>query len=354
MQPVPVQNLPSSATEYARDQRTEIGAAVSALERIWRRMGDDFDASWAAIGPQLLQVLDLAQSRVTSGALAYMPEVMAQVGLDVPPSDYDVEPNALVGSAGDGRSTEGLLYHGVIEAKTAVAAGATTAQALATAGQFLTMAAGTVLSDTGRTAEKMAGHARRVGLYTRMLAPPSCGRCVILAGTETSARTAFKRHPGCDCRNIPSSEATADDVTVGVEDYLDSLDDAQLAKALGSKANAEAYKLGADPIQIVNSYRSGVRPAQQFGQRIKYTLEGTTRRGLAYRAMSAAGVRGGSALRVVGDRSVTVRNIRLMPETILARAQSREEALQMLRDYGWIRPAQPGFIIRDGAFVRVR
>jgi len=177
---------------------------------------------------------------------------------------------------------------------------------------------------------------------------------VILAGSQTSARTAFKRHPGCDCRNIPTSEATADDVTVGVEGYLSELDDAQLAKALGSKANAEAFKLGADPIQLVNSYRSGVRPAQQFGQRIKYTLEGTTKRGLAFRAMSAAGVTGGTARRKAGDRYLSARNVRLMPETILARAKSREEALQMLRDYGWIRPAQPGFIIRDGVFMRVR
>lgn len=350
---MPVQNLPSSAAEYARAQRAEIGAAVSALRRLWRRMGDDFDASWVQVGPQLLEVLDLAQTRVTSGALAYMPEVMAQVGLAVPPSDYDVEPGALAGSVGDGRTTEGLLYHGVVEAKTAVAAGATPAQALATAGQFLTVAAGTVLSDTGRTAEKMAGHSRRVAWYVRMLTPPSCGRCVILAGTETTARTAFKRHPGCDCRNIPSSEAIADDMTIGVDAYLSELDDKQLAKTLGSEANAEAYRLGADPQQIINAYRQKATAAQKFNGRIQYTFEGTTKRGLAYRAMSAAGRTGGVVKRS-GARYGSARNVRLMPETILSRAKSREEALQMLRDYGWIRPAQPGFNLVNGAFVRVR
>jgi hypothetical protein len=188
----------------------------------------------------------------------------------------------------------------------------------------------------------------------RMLNPPSCGRCVILAGTETSSRTAFKRHPGCDCRNIPAAEATRDDVRVGVESYLGELNDADLAKALGSRANARAFKDGADPIQLVNSYRSGVQTAQRYDGTIKYTLEGTTRRGLAYRAMSAAGVTGGSARRRVGDRYLAARNVRLMPETIYARAKSRDEALQMLRDYGWIRPAQPGFIVRGGQFVRTR
>jgi hypothetical protein len=299
-------------------------------------------------------VLDLAQERVAQGALSYMPAVMAQAGLRVPDPAYEVEPNALVGAAGDGRPTESLLYGGVTRAKERVAAGATIAEALAAGGELVSLAAGTVLSDTGRTAEKMAGHSLLVSGYVRMLNPPSCGRCIILAGTETSSRTAFKRHPGCDCRNIPAAEATRDDVRVGVEGYLGELNDADLAKALGSRANARAFKDGADPIQLVNSYRSGVRAAQQYDGAIKYTLEGTTRRGLAYRAMEAAGVTGGSARRRVGDRYLAARNVRLMPETIYARAKSRDEALQMLRDYGWIRPAQPGYIVRDGAFIRVR
>src|SRR5690606_6891364 len=145
-----------------------------------------------------------------------------------------------------------------------------------------------------------------------------------------------------------------DDVRVGVESYLGELNDADLAKALGSRANARAFKDGADPIQLVNSYRSGVQTAQRYDGTIKYTLEGTTRRGLAYRAMSAAGVTGGSARRRVGDRYLAARNVRLMPEPIYARAKSRDEALQMLRDYGWIRPAQPGFTVRGGQFARTR
>lgn len=350
-----LQSLPRSAEAYAAVQRLEIGSAVESLRRLWLRMGDDFDGSWLAVAPQLLRVLDAAQERVAAGALAYMPAVLAETGQNLADPAYAVEPADLAGTAGDGRPTEDLLYGGVIHAKEAVALGATVAQALSTAGQFITLAGGTALSDTGRTAEKMAGHARQVTGYVRMLTPPSCGRCVILAGSWTSSQTAFDRHPGCDCRNIPLAEDVADDVTTGVEGYLNSLDDRDLAKALGSKANARAFKDGADPIQIVNSYRSGVRPAQIFDERIKYTLEGTTKRGLAYRAMSAAGVTGGTARRQVGDRYFSARNVRLMPETIYARAgDDREKALQMLRDYGWIRPAQPGFIIRDGVAIRVR
>lgn len=348
-----LQSLPQSAELYAVAQHREIMAAVSALRRAWRRMGDDFDASWLAVAPQMLQVLDTAQERVAAGALVYMPSVLTETGQRLHDPAYAVEASSLVGSAGDGRPTEDLLYGGVIHAKEAVALGASVSQALTTAGQFITLAGGTALSDTGRTAEKMAGHSRRVTGYVRMLSPPSCGRCVILAGSWTSAQRAFRRHPGCDCRNIPLAEDAANDVTTGVEGYLNSLDDRALAKALGSKANAQAFKDGADPIQIVNAYRSGVRPAQMYDGRIKYTLEGTTRRGLAYRAMNAAGVSGGFARRQVGDRYFSARNVRLMPETIYARARNRDEALQMLRDYGWIRPAQPGFIIRDSIATRI-
>ncbi len=351
---MPLQSLPSSASEYSRTQRKEITAALSALRRLWRRMGTDFDPSWFTLGPRMLEVLDMAQERVAAGSLAYLPAVLAETDQPVRVPDYQIDPAALVGVAGDGRPTEGLLYAAVVNAKERVASGMTPASALRHASQFMTMAAGTALSDTGRTAEKMAGHARQVTGYVRMLTPPSCGRCVILAGSWTSARKAFHRHPGCDCRNIPMAEDAANDVTTGVEGYLNSLDDRDLAKALGSKANAQAFKDGADPIQIVNAYRSGVRPAQIFDERIKYTLEGTTRRGLAYRAMRAAGVAGGDARRKVGDRYMSARNVRLMPETIYSRARNREEALQMLRDYGWIRPAQPGFIIRDGIATRVR
>jgi hypothetical protein len=314
------QNLPRSASEYARTERAEIGAALSALRRIWRRMGADFDTSWLRIESSVLEVLDTAQERLTVAAFEYVPAVLDDLGMSGRAPEYEMAPDALVGTAGDGRPTDTLAYGAVAHAKTAVAAGAPVAVALAQGGQFLTLAAGTALSDTGRSAEKVAGHSRRVAWYVRMLNPPSCGRCVILAGQQTTARQAFLRHPGCDCRNIPATESIAKDLTVNPAEYLDSLDDDALARALGSKANAQAYRDGADSIQLVNAYRRKgyVRTAQDG---VKTTVEGSTRRSLAGARMQAAGVRGP----------------RLMPETIYARAANRDEAIRMLRDYGWIR-----------------
>lgn len=329
-----LQTLPSSATDYAREQRAEIGAATSALRRLWRRMGDDFDRSWRAVGASMLEVLDTAQERVAVGAVAYVPKVLAETGQPVRVPLYAVEPAQLVGTAGDGRPTESLLYGAVTRAKQAVATGAPVTAALAQGGQFLTLAAGTVLSDTGRTAEKMAGYARGVTYYVRMLNPPSCGRCVILAGRGTRVQEAFDRHPGCDCRNIPATENLAGSMLTDPRAYLDDLDDDGLARTLGSRANAQAYRDSADMNQLVNAYRrtGSVRKAQEYDRSVKYTTEGTSKRGVAYRAMSA--------MKANQKRDARGRNIvvtrRLMPETVYSIAKDRDDAIRLLRLYGWI------------------
>lgn len=322
-----LQSLPRSAELYAAAQRAESGAAISAVLRLWRRMTGDFDASWAEVGPLILATMDLAQERITTGALDYIPTVIEDTGQRLYAPAYDVAPSALVGTAGSGVPTEVLAYSAVVHAKTAVGTGATEAQALATAATYLSTATGTLLSDTGRTAEKMAGNARRVTWYVRMLTPPSCGRCVILAGKETTARTAFLRHERCDCKNVPQVESIDTDLAVNATEYLESLDDVGLAKALGSKANAQAYKDGADLNQLINAYRrkGAVSTAQQYGRTVKYTTEGTTRRGLAYRAMS----------QMRGDRS-GARPLRLMPESLYQIAKDPADARRLLRLYGWI------------------
>ncbi len=346
-----LQTLPRSAEVYGREQRREIGAAVAAIARLWHRMGPEFDASYAQIEGQVLAVLDTAQERVATGALAYIPAVLAETGQRVRPPQYEVAPDFMVGTAGDGMATEGLAYGAVTRSKQAVASGYEPAQALAIGGRWLTTATGTLLSDTGRTAEKVAGRSRGVTTWVRMLEPPSCGRCIVLAGKESRRGQAFLRHPRCDCRNIPVTESIAGDFLVDSREYLESLDEEGLRKALGSKANARAYLDGADQNQIVNAYRrSGdVRPAQVYGRQIKYTTEGTTRRGWAnYQMRQMAGAserveRAGTAVRITRDgreaRSITRRRQqapRLMPESIYQIATDREDAIRLLRLYGWI------------------
>ena len=347
------QSLPSSAEAYARDQRAEIGAAVSAVQRQWRRMGEDFDASYLTIEPALLEITDKAQARVLAGAQEYIPAVLEETGQRRAVSArFTVNAESLVGVAGDGLPTDSLLYGSVIHAKQRVAAGASTREALASSSQWLSTAVGTLLSDTGRSSEKLATMARPVTGYVRMLNPPSCGRCVVLAGKRSSSSVPFRRHPGCDCRSIPAAESLADDLTIDSRAYFDSLDEAGQARLMGSKANAAAVRdHDADINQIVNAYRKGggVRPAQVYGRDITYTTEGTTRRGLAYTRMrqmrgnTDAQVQAGFATRITRtgpeQRAVMAtrsRAPRLMPESIAQIATNKADQERLLRLYGWV------------------
>lgn len=341
------QNVPGVATRYAADLRSESGAAVSAALRQWRRIRGDLDRDFLRTAPQLIAIANASQLEVSRLAQAYIPEVLAATGqsrADRP--SWDISERAFVGTAGDGRPTESLIYGALTHTKDAIGSGATYAEALDKGGKYLSMALGTLLSDTSRGMESFETASRPVGGWVRMLTPPSCGRCVILAGKFFTRNRGFERHPGCDCRHIPASEAIAGDMTVDTTAYLDSLDDAGLAKALGSQANATAYREhGADSRQLVNAYRapggrrgpkglSGIKTAQVYGKNVKYTLEGTTVRGDANHQMRR--VRQLSEMAKDGGRYRRVTAPRLMPESIMQIATSKAHAERLLRDHGWL------------------
>lgn len=330
-----LQQLPAAALSYSVLQRSEIQAALAATSRLWRRMGSDFDASYARFEPSLLAVLFTAQERIADGALAYVPDVL---GADAPEPLYASAGDRFVGVAGDGMPVASMAYGAVIQAKLGVAAGLEPSVALARAGQHLNLVAGTLLSDTGRAAEKVSGGAHRVKLWTRMLNPPSCGRCVVLAGKTTSHQTAFLRHPGCDCRNVPSTENTGDDARTDPHAYLSGLSESEQDRVLGSQANGKAFRDGADMNQLINAYRrkGAVRAGQINGQAIKYTREGTTRRGHAYWQMSQAGYVKEQGVFRDGSKYLRVKAPRLMPETIYSIAKDQADAKRLLKLYGWV------------------
>ena len=332
-----LQQLPEAALSYSALQRSEIGAAVAATSRLWRRMGSDFDASYAKFEPSLLAVLFTAQERIADGALAYVPDVLDEVGGPVGAPLYESTGSRFVGVAGDGLPVASMAYGAVIQAKLGVAAGLEPGVALARAGQHLTLAAGTMLSDTGRAAEKVSGGAHRVKHWTRMLNPPSCGRCVVLAGRTSSHQMPFLRHPGCDCRNVPSTEDTGDDARTDPHAYLSELSSAEQDKVLGSKANGQAFRDGADMNQLINAYRKSgaVRSGQINGQLVKYTREGTTRRGRAYWEMSQAQYVKDQGVFRDGSKYMRLKSPRLMPETIYSIAKDQADAKRLLKLYGW-------------------
>jgi hypothetical protein len=274
----------------------------------------------------MLTVTAVAQSRVSAGALAYVPDVLEDTGQSVSVDVVGAARTApLIGVAGDGRPVESLLYGAVTRTKELVGSGQAPFAALQSSGKWLSSTTGTLLSDTARSAESLrAGvSVRPVTGYVRMLQTPSCPRCVILAGKWFKRNQGFQRHPGCDCRHIPSSEAVGGDLTIDPDEYVASLSDAELDEWIG-EANAAALREGADLNQVVNAQR-GMRTAQIGGRSVLVTNEGVTRRGFAYQR-----------LRFSGDPTSSRRRPRLMPESIARVAKSRDDYLRLLRANGYL------------------
>jgi hypothetical protein len=196
--------LPQAATDfYAKQQRVGTTAA-NEVRRAWRRMGDDFDASWRRVRPVALSVIAEAQSQMTLAAADYVPRVLDEVGIrDRPEGTF--RPSSLVGMASDGRRLDTLTYSGVTEAKTAIRNGATTQQALDAGGKWLDLMTKLQVADAARQAVGvMTASRKNLGGTVRVLNPPSCQRCAILAGRFYRWSKGFDRHPRCDCVNMPA------------------------------------------------------------------------------------------------------------------------------------------------------
>lgn len=332
------QMLPAATLAQARRLRTRTNNLIKTVMQIWRKHAqDDFDTAITDSMPELLAMLDAAQYATACDAIAYTRASMQrQIGIRMPPQ-WNITATQWVGVNGNGMPTWHTLADAAIKAKQAVSEGQHTTIALQRAGVTLVVRSRTALADTYRGAAESTARAIRYDCgYVRALNPPSCGRCVLLAG-QPCGRTPFERHPQCDCIAEWTPNGIDRSMLASPGEYLDSLDDQQLASVLGSRANARAYRDGADLNQLINAYRrkGAVGVAQQYGRAVKYTTEGTTRRGSAAWRMRRAGY--AKEYLKNGGRYMKLDRPRLMPETIYQIAgNNRERALTMLRDYGWI------------------
>lgn len=324
-----LQTLPPLARSYSAAQRAEIDSALLEISAQWRRIGPQFDTGWMLVGPYIAAAVSDSQRRIVERSNDYIPAILEDTGQArfVEP-EVDANTSALVGLTGAGYPISESLSAATIRAKEAVTSGATTPQALAAAGSWLAQSSMTILADTMRSADGLSRYSRNVG-YVRMVHGGACGRCVVQAGKWFRTNAGFLRHPRCRCTHIPASEDVGGSWQTNPDEYFHSLNTEQQIKLMGGKANAQAVLDGADINQVVNAYRksSGMQFAQaspvKVRNGIKYTTEGTTRRGVA--AQQQAGLRRNGPLQM-----------RVMPESIYRTATSREDALRQLKLYGWI------------------
>jgi hypothetical protein len=255
-------------------------------------MGADFDASWARVGPRILLLTASAQLGAARSGAAYVPDTLAELGAPVDPVG-EVVPEAFSGIASDGRPLDTLLGESVIRAKVARDNGAAASDALTAAGRALDMYVHTQIADAARGAASVAIAARPTVGWVRMVNPPCCGRCAVLAGKWFRYNQGFQRHPRCDCRHVPAPEDVAGDVGTSPA----ALFSGGHVKGLTS-GQAKAITEGADPARVINASRK------------------------------ASGMTTTEAA-VKGRR-------RLTPDGIYRMATTREGALQLLREHGYL------------------
>jgi hypothetical protein len=258
--------LPQAVSDHYRAQQRLTLAALAMVRREWTRMGDDLDASWRTVGPRVATLTAAAQFGAATDGAAYVPLALKQQGHDL---DGDaVNPAAFAGMATslDGFTywpLMGLLEGAVIHARRASVG--SLRERLQVGGRMLDTLVHTQIADAGRMSASTKISATDGAGWTRLVNPPCCQRCAVLAGKFFESNQGFQRHPRCDCRHVPTVEANAD--TVGVKVDPDQIKDL-------TPAQRDALSEGADLGQVVNSHRAGTRSADLMS-----TNEGATRRG---------------------------------------------------------------------------
>ena len=282
-----MQQVPQASLDFYAHQQQIAAATVASAAKLWRRMDQrrffgllspDFNRGWAEIGPQIKEVVHVGRAASASSAVQYTPALLAETR-QVAPAVGRVNTAAFLSSAPDGRSMSALLDESVIHAKTAVKNGASATRALSMTETWLSGMLLTVMADTRRGVVG-ADIVQRPAIagYTRMLNPPSCSRCAILAGKWFRWNSGFQRHPRCDCLHVPStSKAFAQESGFFSDpyEYFNSLSKDQQEKVFG-RIESRAIRDGADIFRVENVKLRGLATAKgnlRFGTPSRVTVD---------------------------------------------------------------------------------
>lgn len=204
---------PPQATSdfYTTMQRFEL-LLLAIGRRLWRRMSPEaLDASWQQIEPQMVAFTAGGQLAAAQAATLYVPSVLAELGQPDEPA-VTVRPQAFSGVASDGRTLPGLLRGAVVTSKRAISIGKDGGDALADGQRWLDRALQSAVADAARDATAAEIVARPGVGWVRMVNPPCCSRCAVLAGRVFKWNQGFDRHPLCDCVHLPSRLVDASDL----------------------------------------------------------------------------------------------------------------------------------------------
>jgi hypothetical protein len=325
---------------YYRRQQRLARLAANQVQTLWRLLDtSDLTTSWnARVGPRIVQAVTSGQLASAAIADDYVDAVVDAEGAD-PERVGRVRPEAFAGAAADGRSLASLMYLSVITSKERIGRGAAVDDALMAGLRQALRLSSSEVTQAGRAAvgASMAGK-RTIQGYVRVVQPPACARCVILAGKEYGWNRGFQRHPHCDCVHLPTTLIARNQHRdrggfIDPNAYFNGLSRAEQDRVF-TMAGARAIREGGDMAQIVNA-RRGMYTTTAYGRTLRATREGATTRGYFYRQERARDIARGRVPANIG-RSYQLTSPRLLPEQIFELAESRDEAIAMLRRFGYL------------------
>ncbi|NEB92439.1 hypothetical protein [Streptomyces bauhiniae] len=328
----------AAALRHYRRQQRITRLTVNDVQALWRLLDtSDLSRSWeSGIGRRMAGVVGAGQLASARLADDYVDEVSEAEGADSDRAGV-VRPSAFAGLAADGRSLESLLYLSVITTKESIGRGLGVEDAMMRGLRQALTLSGSEVAQAGRGAvgASMVGQ-RTIQGYVRVVNPPACSRCIILAGVEYGWNRGFQRHPRCDCVHLPTTLIARNQNRRGYIDpdaYFTRLSHAEQDRVF-TAAGARAIREGADMNQVVNA-RRGMYTTSAYGRTLQATREGTTTRGFFYRQERARDIARGRAPADVG-REYRLTTPRLLPEQIFELADSRDEAIAMLRRFAYL------------------
>lgn len=328
------------ALRHYRRQQRYTRKVANQVQELWRLLDlGDLTGSWdAGIGSRMADAV--AAGQLASAGLAddYVDEIADAEGAD-PERAGSVRPSAFSGLAADGRGLDSLMYLSVITTKQGLGHGLAADDAMMRGLQRALMLSTSEVTQAGRSAvgSSMTGK-RTIQGYVRVVQPPACSRCIILAGTEYGWNKGFQRHPRCDCVHLPTTLIARNQHRdqggfIDPNAYFSRLSRAEQDRVF-TAAGARAIREGADMGQVVNA-RRGMYTTTAYGRTLRATREGTTTRGVFYRQERARDIARGRVPADIG-RQYRLMSPRLLPEQIFELAGSRDEAIAMLRRFGYL------------------
>lgn len=349
------------ARAHYRQQQALSRRLASALEDVWALVDvRNLDESWLAVIDRAVQLVALAQYQAALAARDYAQAQAEAQDISTDP-DGVIDPRAFAGESADGRGLDTLLTVGVVATKARIGGGMSPADAYRSGLASLLLVATGEQQQAGRNADHVSITTQPAFQgYVRVLTPPSCPRCIILAGKVFEWSAGFARHPNCDCVHRPVRDLDRiSDAAISPRKAFDAMSTADQDRYFG-KANAQAIRDGADMSQVVNIYakrtrrtvvngsnyapNSGLYEFDSLGRRLQYTNEGANvGRGRYGKAMGEATGQTDQAERRRRGQYPKVGQFelsdvkRLTPRSIYDLAgDDRALAVDLLRRYGYV------------------